>query len=338
VDELRGGADQPRDGDRPLRRTLETGADTGWRRQVIEPRSRSEYLADLKQHAVTGIPERPFGERMDEPLDVARPGADSSHGSGDSLETPREVLKRFDPERAGLPRVSGSEGRGYIEANHADRPWLASVRDCSPETQRIFAALDQGGGHAHIRHEGWVTEEMNERRLTYLEDPAQTDPVKRAAGVDGLKPGGRPHRCGRITTRITDPDAFATAIARGVEHSDVRAALETPFSPGRRPSEVVLPISDLLGPDGYRYCTGWRLEAVDGSMKAAREQRDAWAEAWSRNTVADVPEPMTGPVDTFDGGTVTFAFGTGRSGNGYEIVTMYVRPPETDQLREMPGE
>lgn len=47
--------------------------------------------------------------------------------------------------------------------------------------QRIFAALDQGHGHAHIRHEGWVTEEMNERRVRSLEDPAQLDPTKRVA-------------------------------------------------------------------------------------------------------------------------------------------------------------
>src|SRR5260370_38441636 len=39
-----------------------------------------------------------------------------------------------------------------------------AARDRSPEVQRLFAALDQGGGHAHIRHEGWVTEEMNELR------------------------------------------------------------------------------------------------------------------------------------------------------------------------------
>ena len=75
-------------------------------------------------------------------------------------------------------------GRG--STYEAGRPWLAAARGCSPEVQRVFATLDQGGGHAHIRHEGWVTEEMNELRLRCLEDPAQLDTAKRAAGIDGL--------------------------------------------------------------------------------------------------------------------------------------------------------
>jgi hypothetical protein len=331
VVEFRSTPDQPHEGDQPVRRARETGTDPWWRREVIESRTRSEYAADLKQQVVAGTPDRPFGERLDEPFDLAAPGPYSPVRSGDGLETPRVVLKRFDPERSGLPQVSESDARTYIEARHADHPWLAAARDCSPEAQRVFAALDQGGGHAHIRHEGWVTEEMNERRVTYLEDPAQRDPAKRAVSIDGLESDDRPHRCGRITSRITDPDAFATAFARGVEHPEVRAALETPFSRGRRPSEVVVPIADLLGPDGPHYCRGWRLEAADGSMKAAREQRDAWAEARARNAVADVPEPTAQPVDTFDGGTATFAFRANQEGSAYEIVTMYVRPVETDE-------
>jgi hypothetical protein len=49
----------------------------------------------------------------------------------------------------------------YIDARHSERPWLGIVYGCSPEVQRVIAALDQGAGHGHIRHEGWVTEEMN---------------------------------------------------------------------------------------------------------------------------------------------------------------------------------
>jgi len=33
------------------------------------------------------------------------------------------------------------------------------------------------------------------------------------------------------------------------------------------------------------------------------------------------------PVETFDGGTITFRFGPNRGRSGYEIVTMYVDPP-----------
>lgn len=329
MNELRRFPDQPYEADRPLPRGLETEADTGSRRHAIEPRSPGEYAADLKQLAVSGTPDRPFGDRLDEPLEVV--SADSPPGSAEPFETPREVLKRFDPERAGLPEMSESDARAYIEAHCAERPWLAPARGCSPEAQRVFAALDQGGGHAHIRHEGWVTEEMNERRVTYLEDPAQLDPGKRAASIDGFKADDRPHRCGRITSRIRDPDAFAAAFARGTEHPQVRAALDTPFSLGRRPAEVVVPLSDLLGSDGHRYCTGWRLETRGGSMKTAREERDAWIHARARNGVSDVPEPTAQPVETFDGGTATFAFGANRTGNAYEIVTMYVRPAETER-------
>jgi hypothetical protein len=115
-------------------------------------------------------------------------------------------------------------------------------------------AVDAGGGHAHIRHEGWVTEEASMRRAAYLEDPAQLDPGKRHLGIDGLRQDDRPHRCASTSTRITDPDAFATAFARGVEHPKVREALEMPFDPVKMPRDVALPIADLLGtviaPDG----------------------------------------------------------------------------------------
>jgi len=76
----------------------------------------------------------------------------------------------FEPRQAGLPEISAGDAAAYLNAHHIERPWLAAARDCGPEVQRIFAELDQGGGHAHIRHEGWVTEEMNEQRVAYLED------------------------------------------------------------------------------------------------------------------------------------------------------------------------
>jgi hypothetical protein len=189
-----------------------------------------------------------------------------------------EVVGRFEPRRAGLPEMSAGDAAAYLDARQAERPWLAAARDRSPEVQRLFAALDQGGGHAHIRHEGWVTEEMNRRRVAYLEDPAQLDPAKRAARIDGLLPGDQRHRCGSIATRIADPDAFAVAIARGAEHPDVRAALDTEFRERRVPGPVVLPIAEMFGPHGHRYCTGWQLEAVEGSLKTAREYRDATAD------------------------------------------------------------
>jgi hypothetical protein len=288
VHELRDGPDEPGDGGRAGRGVPDAGAV----RERIEPRSRDEYAAGLERDANL------------------------------------EVLRRFEPRRAGLPEVGAGDAAAYLDANEAGRPWLAAARGRPPEVQRVFAALDQGGGHAHIRHEGWVTEEMNELRLRCLEDPAQLDAAKRSAGIDGLLGGDQRHRCGSIATRITDPDAFAVAVTRGAEHPDVRAALQAEFKEKGVPGPVVLPIADLLGPHGHQYCTGWQLEAVDGSMKTARARRDAWAEARGREDILGGPEPKARPVETFEGGTVNFAFGPNRARTGYEIVTMYVNPPD----------
>ena len=169
---------------------------------------------------------------------------------------------------------------------------------------------------------------MNERRLRCLEDPAQLDVTKRVAGIDGLASGDQLHRCGSTATRITGPHGFAVAVARGVEHPDVQAALQAEFKEKWAPRQVVLPIADTLGADGHRYCTGWQLQPVDGSMKTARANRDAWAQARARDAIPNGPEPKARPVETFDGGTMTFMFGPNRAHNGYEIVTMYVNPPE----------
>ena len=132
--------------------------------------------------------------------------ADADQAAEPSVEG---ALERFEPSRAGLPEVSFEDAAAYIEEHLADRPWLAVVRTCSRDVQRVFVALDQGHGHAHIRHDSWVTEEMNERRIRKLEDPAQLDPEKREARVDAFKVGNEPHGCGSIATRITNPEIFA---------------------------------------------------------------------------------------------------------------------------------
>ena len=159
----------------------------------------------------------------------------ADHASGpEQPDGPLEVVRRFEPRHGRTPGLQ-RQGRGVLHGPPQRGPWLAAARDCPPEVQRVFAALDQGGGHAHIRHEGWVTEEMNERRVAYLEDPAQLDPAKRAAGIDGLRPGDQPHRCRQAASRIIDPDAFAVAFVQGIEHPKVRGALEAPFDPDRSP-------------------------------------------------------------------------------------------------------
>ncbi|HEY3652084.1 MAG TPA: hypothetical protein VGL33_29215 [Streptosporangiaceae bacterium] len=275
--EIRNGPEEP---DRENRPEPTPSDDTGAARELVEPRSRAEYSADLERHV---------------------------------------ALVSFEPRRAGLPDVSVKDATEYLDQHHLERPWLSVARGCPPEVQRIFAALDQGHGHAHIRHEGWVTEEMNEHRVRNLQDPAQLDPARRRASIDGLAAGNVPHRCGDVASQIIDPKIFAAAFARGVEHPDVRAALD---SKGPRPEPVILPISNVLGDDGHKFCAGWQLEPVNGGMDEARAVRRAWAAGNQSG-----PEPLARPVETFEGGTVTFAFRRSAAG-GYEVSTMYVNPAD----------
>jgi hypothetical protein len=287
-------------------------ADRGQPLPPSEPSSRGEAYAELRQRVEGGW----------------EPG---------SFETPRAELRRFDPERAALPPTSLEAAADYLAQHRAERPWLTAGDVASPEARRILAAMDAGGGHGHIRHEGWVTEEASMRRAAYLEDPAQLVPGKRHLGIDGLLKNDLPHRCRSTSTRITNPDAFATAFARGVEHPKVREALDMPFDPRGKPKEVTVPIAELLGSDGHRYCTGWRLEPVDGSMKAAQTNRDAWLAARAKGRAQDFPEPQVRAVPTFEGGVIVFLFERNNAKSRYRIVTMFPRPAQgqaADDRRE----
>jgi hypothetical protein len=246
------------------------------------------------------------------------------------FEAPRAELARFRMARADLPEVGPEEAARYIEEQRARRPWLEAAERASPESRRIMAAIDRGNGHAHIRHEGWVTEEANRRRVAYLEDPAQLCLGKRLRAIDGLKPDDKRHRCGPLATRITDPDAFATAFARGVDHLTVRAALSTPHDPDDRSDPVRVPIADLLGRDGHKFCTGWQLEHVAGSMYAAIKNRNAWRTALAQEHQPDVKEASVQPVPTFEGGTIISVLGHNQARDGYEIVSLHPQPRDDD--------
>jgi hypothetical protein len=288
--------------DKPAELVLEQHpADRAQPLPLDEPRSRGEVYAELRQRVEGGWEPRPF-------------------------EAPRAELGRFSPEGAALAPIGLDAAASYVEQRRTARPWLTIADTASPEARRILAAADAGGGHPHIRHEGWVTEEASMRRVAYLEDPAQLDPGKRYLGIDGLRPNDQAHRCASTSTRITDPDAFATAFARGVEHPKVREALDMPFDPVKTPKEVRVPIADLLGPDGHRYCTGWRLEPVDGSMKTARTNRAAWIAARAEGREPDVPEPQARPVATFEGGEIAFMFEWNHAEKRYGVATMFARP------------
>jgi hypothetical protein len=108
----------------------------------------------------------------------------------------------------------------------------------------------------------------------------------------------------------------------------VREALDKPIGAGRRPSEVLLPITDLLGPDGYRHCTGWRLEPVNESIDTALENRASWVKDRAEGRTPKVPEPQVLPVSTFMGGELVFAFTRNNNEQRYEVVTMFPKPAQ----------
>lgn len=269
----------------------------------VELRTRSEYYADLRQAAGSG---------WDRHL---------------RFTAPRGELARFDPGLAGLPEVSTEEADRYVERHRDERPWLQVVEGAAPEVRRVFAAADMGGVHGHVRHDGWVTEEDSMRRAAYLEDPAQLDPGKRERGIDGLRPRRRDHASAEITTRVTDPAAYATAFKRGSEHPGVRAAVEGEFPPDTYPREVSLPIASLIGENGHRFCTGWILKPGEAeSMKDAENRRRGWRQAVREGREPDAPGPAVQPVPTLEGGTMVFRIAPRKDGGGYAIASMFPHP------------
>ncbi|MGI5226444.1 hypothetical protein [Actinoallomurus sp. CA-142502] len=264
--------------------------------------------------AVDAYEPEPYAKRLDIPI-------------ADDQPTPREILRGFRPTEAGLPEIGEGRAAEYIAENADRRPWLAQAKDCDPAAMRVLVAMDMGQGHALERHEGHADDERLQRRVTGFQDPAQLDDAKRFAGIDGLKPGNRPHRCADTATAIQDPEAFATAFARGVRHPSVRDALETPFVAGKVPQGVALTVEDLLGVGGHRYCSAYALEPVDGSLDEALRRRADWVTAKrTSNQDSDVPEPTCVPVEIRDDAKIKFYFRPNRDMNGYEISTMYVEP------------
>ena len=134
----------------------------GEHRVAVETRTRGEAYADLRQAAESGW------ER------------------GREFGAPAGELAVFRAGRAGLPEVSSGEAGRYIERHRGGRPWLEAAERASPEALRIIVAADQGGGHGHIRHEGWVTEEASMwRPLKELQRLKGQGLFARAAGGRG---------------------------------------------------------------------------------------------------------------------------------------------------------
>lgn len=241
------------------------------------------------------------------------------------MDCPADALERFSPDRAGLEEVTADEAKRHIKDNMADRPWLVTADSASPEVQRIFTALDRGQGHALERHEGAVTREATDARVTQLKDPAIPAEADRTPGKDAYR--NRPHACGPDATRIKDPYAFATCFARGVEHPSVRGVLDSPVDPNLRPDAKKVPLKELLGEKGGQWVDGAHLNDVHGSAREARNERTSWVRDARDGNTPSVPEPTASPIADFTGWEVLFAFRPTRDRSCYEVATMYVARP-----------
>lgn len=278
---------------------------------------RAQYAVDRKvtREVWSAMEIIPYRERLDTP--------DRAHDG--KPDTPRAELERFDPRRGGLAEISTDEAADYIaNADLEQKPWLAPAMDAAPQSKRVLAALDTGDGHAPQRHEGWIRPAMTHDRSAKLVDPAVPNPEDRAPGKDAYK--GKTHACGIDATSIVDPDAFAVAYVRAIEHPKVSAILDGPFDPEKgRVTDVAL--DDLLGPDSAQYCSGHRLDPVDGDMNEARGNRKAWVRDIRAGETPTVPEPTASPLrrEAFEGARMQLAFKPNRAKTGYELSTMYVK-------------
>ncbi|MFG1907161.1 hypothetical protein [Kribbella sp. NPDC048928] len=261
-------------------------------------------------------------------------------------ETVRDRFDRWDPERLAMPRPAEPEvsnahpgerteasdrpsldvrtGVAYIAANKDTRPWLAPAADCEPIVQSVYASIDQSEGHGHIRHGAMGSDDLQARRVAFNEDPAQTDPVKREAGVDGLDQT-KQHYCGKDSTRVHDATALAAVYVMAAEHPKVRAVLDGPFDENVQPRDLVVPIRDLLGPDGHEFCSGFRLK----DWPEAKSVRKEWLQA--KRTGSDLSglrEPEVERIPTFEGGDIKIVFKRNVEAKRYGIYTLFPRPFE----------
>ncbi|MGW6197247.1 hypothetical protein ACWF0M_13980 [Kribbella sp. NPDC055110] len=235
----------------------------------------------------------------------------------------QEVVDALHPD---VRRVLEYQGAAeYITANKDERPWLEPASDASPQVQRILTAVDQGTGHAHIRHGPMGNDQLYADRVARLEDPAQTDPDKRAKSIDGLDET-KQHYCAKESTRIHDPEAFVAAFAAAVKHPDVHQVLNGPWTSGGAPNQVPIPITDLLGPDGHESCSGYRLVGDWSEVKKARKE---WVKARAEGRdLTDLPEPQAERIPTFEGGHIIVSFTINTAAQRYEINTLFPVPPK----------
>lgn len=248
----------------------------------------------------------------------------------DRPATPRAAMR----DVPGLPVVTSHEAAHYLAtANLDQRPWLRPAAHASPEAKRVIAAVDQGDGHHLQRHEGAAAGDAARSRVERLHDPANPDAASRGRADDGILTdpdtgAPRRHRCNAEATAISDPDAFAAAVAGSSQHPVVKDALTRPYDPDDKPGQVSLPIAEVLGPNGHLFCEGYRLTPIDGSLDRAMANRAEWVKAQRDGTPTDATGPRSEKIDTFEGGRITIFFKPRPDLTGYEIRTLYPESPD----------
>jgi hypothetical protein len=320
-------------------RSAETEASKGW---TYKPtghwlnldRLSDEALLEAQGYAPTGNEPNSPAQRESGELAYTLEDFDPRLHRSDRLPSESaEAIERFEPRQANLPELTREDAADYIRDNADLRPWLKPAERLPADVQHVIAAVDQGGGHALERHEGYAAGERLERRVGGLEDPAQLDPDLRARGRDARNPD-KLHPCKETGTSIDDPAAFAAAFARGVEHPDVRATLGQLREPYENPppESVEVPIDELLGEAGHQHCAGYRLLPIDGNMRAAELNRREWAKATPEER-QHMTRPQTEPIpaEEFQGGTILFGFRKTDDHSHWEIATMFPTPRDRNE-------
>lgn len=325
-------------------------------RRVLEYQDAAEYIAENKDARPWLEPANDSSPEEADRADSAVTG--DSNGSDGTPDTPKPVtleievngetlgarINRWDPARLKLPQPSPGDASNtdpdaevekvdqrhvdeanavaYIATNKEQRPWLAPASDCEPAVQTIYASLDQGSGHAHVRHGPMGDDIMYANRVARLKDPAQPDRELRTQSVDGFQAPDL-HYCAEFATRVHDVRAFAAVVAVLSEDPKVRQALESDWD-DIQPGPVAIPIAEVLGPNGHEFCSGFRLK---GDWPQSKLDRKQWARARAAGQdLSDLPEPQAERIPTFEEGRFVIMFKRNNSMRQYEINTIVAEP------------
>jgi hypothetical protein len=94
-------------------------------------------------------------------------------------------------------------------------------------------------------------------------------------------------------------DRLAAVYVMAAEHPEVCGVLGRPFDNNVQPRDIVVPIAELLGPCGHKFCSGFTLNGWP-ELKAARKE---WLQAErAGRDFSEIAEPEVERISTFEGG------------------------------------